>query len=211
MTVKAKTYYELLAPSLFPIFLKNESSLVSRTFINMRDFICCVKQLATLRTMCFLVLLPALLITSTSAWGVKHDQVVVNAMRDMASNWNGFKGLFAETAIVKFCKQGEACQEGSFDDLFGPFEDAVKLVYVEHSVLMEGSTSAFLHHWTQYVETHSGCQDTWAGYSSYEFDAKGRVERLVVYLEKSKEVLSCVAKAKQAAEAEQKAEQASQA
>jgi hypothetical protein len=52
------------------------------------------------------------------------------------------QGLFAETAIVKLCKQGEAsCQQGSFDDLYGPFEDAVKLVYVEHFVLMEGSTS----------------------------------------------------------------------
>jgi hypothetical protein len=154
----------------------------------------------------------------------QQDQVVITAMRDMASNWNGFKNIFAQKAIVKFCKQGEAtCQQGSFDDLFGPFQNAIKLVHVEHSILVEqgggGSststsittttTSAFLlHHWTQYVETHSGCQDTWAGYSSYEFDAKGKVERLVVYLEKYKEVLSCIAKAtatqQHSAEAEQK-------
>jgi hypothetical protein len=172
------------------------------SFLSMRDnLICSVKQLATLRVVCSLVLLLALFVTSTSAWGGKQDQVV-NAMRDMASNWNGFKGLFAERAIVKFCQQGEAsCQQGSFDDLFGPFEDAVKLVFVEHSVLVEGSTSAFLHHWTQYVETHDGCADSWSGYSSYEFDPKGKVERLVVHLERSKEVLSCISDATQAAEA----------
>jgi hypothetical protein len=104
----------------------------------MRDLIFSVKQVATLRTMCSLILLLALFVTSTSVWGVKQDLMVdvkqgqvVNAMRGMASNWNGLKNIFAGKAIVKFCKQGEeaTCQQGSFDDLFGPFEDAVKLVY----------------------------------------------------------------------------------
>ena len=82
---------------------------------------------------------------------------------------------------------------------------------MEHAVLVNGSTSAFLHHWTQYVETHSECQDTRDEYSSFEFDPKGKVESLVVYLAKSKEALACISKAAQAGRGRTKAAQASRA
>jgi hypothetical protein len=133
----------------------------------------------------------------TTAFAGAGDKVF-DGFKNMANDWDGFKGLFAENAVMRMCGEGEAkCNDGSFDQIFGAFQGVLKFAYFEQTVLTEGYRNDFLHHWSQYVETHSDCNATWSGYSMYEFNNNGEIQRLNVFSEDSKGVFGCIQKSRE--------------
>ena len=90
----------------------------------------------------------------------------------------------------------ETCRKGTFSDIFGPMEATIKVSHLESTSLMtiDHKDGFLLHHWTQYMETHSGCSGTWSGYSTYEFNTDGEVERMLSFSENSHDVMACIGK-----------------
>ena len=109
--------------------------------------------------------------------------------RNMVTDWDTFQNMFASKATIKWCvEESDVCRKGTFDSHFSKFRDAVSLIYVEDTSLASAATaytSSWLQHFTHYVETPSGCSATWQGYATYEFDSKGKIERMVIFSEKS--------------------------
>ena len=116
---------------------------------------------------------------------------------NMVDDWDTFQNMFASKATIKWCvEDSDVCRKGTFDSHFGKFRDAVSAMFVEDTSLTSAATayaSSWLQHFTNYVETPTGCGATWQGYATYDFDGKGKIERMVIYSEKSMELLTCIA------------------
>ena len=122
---------------------------------------------------------------------------VKRGFQNMVADWDSFKAMFASKATIKWCvEESDVCRTGTFDSHFGTFRDAVSVIHVEDSSLTSAATaysSAWLQHFTNYIETPTGCSATWSGFAAYDFDNKGYIERMVLYSEKSKDLLTCIA------------------
>ena len=123
--------------------------------------------------------------------------IVKRGFQNIVTDWDSFKAMFASKATIKWCvEESDVCRTGTFDSHFGTFRDAVSMIHVEDSSLTSAATaysSAWLQHFTNYIETPTGCSATWSGFATYDFDNKGYIERMVLYSEKSKELLTCIA------------------
>jgi hypothetical protein len=122
------------------------------------------------------------------------QQVVQSAFKEMPTNWEGFQGLFALNASIKWCMEGSmVCRQGSFHSILGDFQHNVRLILVGDTRLGGEFASDMLHHFTYFIETFSGCSATWSGYAIYEFNREGEVIRMSIFSENSMDVLSCIA------------------
>jgi hypothetical protein len=138
-----------------------------------------------------LVLVASFIVSSCGDRSIQ--QVVQAAFKEMPTNWEGFQGLFASNASIKWCMEGSTvCKQGSFDSIFSDFRHNVRLILVGDTRLGGEFASDMLHHFTYFIETFAGCSTTWSGYAMYEFNRKGEVEWMRIFSENSMAVLSCI-------------------
>mmetsp|Transcript_3891 Transcript_3891/g.8380 ORF Transcript_3891/g.8380 Transcript_3891/m.8380 type:complete len:160 (+) Transcript_3891:112-591(+) len=142
-----------------------------------------------------LVLVVLSLAASAALAAPEWEQSVIDAFNIVDSDPETFKTKWADDCDFKVCFSGTpGCSHGTYDEVFQPFVDALKVYRQKKINSWSGSDSnSSIVNLSAYLETKNGCKALYTATVYSEVNDEGKVIRHYSYSDDSEELMKCVA------------------